>query len=223
MFPVLPSATLPKVAAPTFDWGALPKLDDTPSFTTTPIVTPPPVAVVPKMPSPTMLQPLPVHSAPSPLRKSLDKPPQMRPVTPTALQMLEVDDTTSLSEEDSRPSEPAWEPAVEDTPISEEPEEPPGPSLEERLEEYLAAKRHDLASRAFYAWRGWATDRAYERRAVERAAKRAIRGRPIRLMSPKTVSKQGPIDYDYYINTQQRQEAFQKILASLRQRVSNIT
>jgi hypothetical protein len=144
----------------------------------------------------------------------------MRPTTPTvptALQMLEDHDTASVSEEETGPAQPVWKPAVEHLPIVEEPE---GPSLEERLEEYLAAKRHDLASRAFNAWRGWATDRAYERRAVERAAKRAIRGRPMRLMSPKAVAGEGPIDYDYYVNTQQRQEAFQKILASLRQRVS---
>lgn len=145
----------------------------------------------------------------------------MRPTTPVqqpALSLLEIDEPQSISSEESYHVEPAWEPSVEDLPIVEEPQ---GPSLEERLEEYLAAKRHDLASRAFSAWRYWAAERVNERMAVEKAAKRAMRVRPRRLTSPKPAVKQGlPIDYDYYVNTQQRQEAFQKILASLRQRVS---
>ncbi len=215
----------PISATPKFDFNSLPKLDD--AFVTTPVVFPPPsVPKVATAPSSTWLQPLPVPqttpSAPSPLRKSMEKPPQMRPTTPVqpVLSVIDHDEPLSVSSEESKLVEPAWEPPVQDLPIVEEPQ---GPTLEERLEEYLAAKRHDLASRAFNAWRYWAAERVNERMAVEKAAKRAMRARPMRLMSPKPAAKEGvSIDYDYYVNTQQRQEAFQKILASLRQRVSNL-
>ncbi len=211
---------LPPIAAPKFDFSTLPKLDE--AFITTPTFAPP--TSLPKLPSVTVtLQPQPVPqlnvpTTPPSLRKSLERPPQVRPTTPVfpVLQFPEVQEPT----EEPQRIEPAWEPSEEVLPIAEVPEVPQGPSLEERLEEYLAAKRHDLVSRAFYAWREWAFVRSNERKAVEKAARRAMRTRPIRLTSPKPTTKEASIDYDYYVNTQQRQEAFQKILASLRQRVS---
>ena len=217
---------LPPIATPKFDFTTLPNLDE--AFVTTPTFSPP--TSLPKIPSVSVtLQPHPVPqlnvpTTPPPLRKSLERT-LVRPTTPIhpVLHFPEVQEPTDVFSEELQEVEPSWQLTEEVLPIAEVHEEPKGPSLEERLEEYLAAKRHNLMSRAFNVWREWAFVRSNERKSIEKAARRALRTRPMRLISPKPMTIETNIDYDYYVNTQQRQEAFQQILASLRQRVSFLT
>jgi hypothetical protein len=105
----------------------------------------------------------------------MEKPP-IRPTTPVqaqALQFPEVQQPKELFEQPRQQIEtaPKRSPAREELPV-ELPEEPKGPSLDELLEQHLAEKRHDLASRAFNAWRYWAAVRSNERKALQKAARR---------------------------------------------------